>query len=51
MSDQTLEAIPHEFIHHLVQKRRLFRQGGKDDSGDAQHVGPWWSCEHACDVE
>lgn len=49
VSDQTLEAIPHEFIHHLVQKRRLFRHQG--DPGDAEHVGPWWPCEHVCDAE
>lgn len=45
VSDQMLEAIPHEFIHHLVQKRHLYLAGGKYDPSDASHQGPWWHCE------
>ena len=45
VSDETSSAIPHEYIHHLVQKRHLFPEGGKFDPADASHVGPWWACE------
>jgi hypothetical protein len=50
VSEQTLDAVPHEFIHHLVQKRRLFPEGGKADPGDASHVGPWWHCERKTEI-
>jgi hypothetical protein len=44
VSEKTLAAVPHEFIHHFVQKRHLF-PGGKPDPSDAEHTGPWWTCE------
>jgi hypothetical protein len=50
VSDKTMAAIPHEFIHHLIQKRHLFPEGGKDDPGDGGHVGEWWHCERKAEV-
>jgi hypothetical protein len=34
-----LNAIPHEFIHAIVQS------SGLDKEGDSGHMGPWWDCQ------
>ena len=44
VSDHTTAAIPHEFIHWIVGKKRLW------PGGDPGHSGPYWHCEHKDEI-
>ena len=41
VSEGSLDAIPHEFLHRILQR------SGKVKDGDPGHLGPWWDyCQH-----
>lgn len=52
VSTHTMQALPHEFIHYVVERRHLWKSSSGDmaDTADNDHAGPWWHCEQKAAV-